>query len=107
MFLFSEQLQPAGKTRCMPQCRQPPTVRLERALAALHPLQETSLMAEENTSLSMGTSDPDFALERLERAFIGGRLTRRGFIQAVTAVTGLSQCGRRKLKRFVNKLGSP
>lgn len=49
-------------------------------------------MAHKHTSLPMGTSGPDFALEHLERSFIGGRLTRRGFIQAVTAA-GLATSG--------------
>ena len=37
-------------------------------------------------------TDPDSTLERLERALIAGRLTRRGFIQAVTAA-GLATSG--------------
>jgi choline dehydrogenase len=49
-------------------------------------------MADKHTSVSMGTTVPEFALERLERAFLRGHLTRRGFIQAATAA-GLATSG--------------
>jgi choline dehydrogenase len=49
-------------------------------------------MADKHISVSMGTSNPEFALERLERAFLRGHLTRRGFIQAATAA-GLAASG--------------